>query len=44
MATGIILSLGIWGILLTFGNFVVIWNIFSLFGKLYQEKSGNPDD
>jgi hypothetical protein len=23
--------------------FVAIWFIFPLFGKLYQEKSGNPD-
>jgi hypothetical protein len=25
-----------------FINFVVIWYIFSLFGMLYREKSGNP--
>jgi hypothetical protein len=38
-----------WPILLIFAilcvhlvNFVVIWNIFSRFGMLYQEKSGNP--
>jgi hypothetical protein len=39
----------IWSILRTFGifyvylvYFVVIWNKFSRFGMLYQEKSGNP--
>jgi hypothetical protein len=37
------------GILLPFGiffghlvYFMVIWNIISHFGKLYQQKSGNP--
>jgi hypothetical protein len=25
-----------------FGNVVVIWYIFTRFGKLRQEKSGNP--
>jgi hypothetical protein len=32
----------IWYILLPFDNVVVIWNFFSRFGKLCQEKSGNP--
>jgi hypothetical protein len=38
-----------WNILWTFGifydnflHFVFIWYIFSGFGMLYQEKSGNP--
>jgi hypothetical protein len=26
----------------SFGNFVVIWYIFTRFGTLCQEKSGNP--
>jgi hypothetical protein len=34
----------IWNILLQFGNLVVSWYIFSPFGILYQEKSGNPDE
>jgi hypothetical protein len=29
-------------ILYPFDNIVVLWYIFSLFGTLYQEKSGNP--
>jgi hypothetical protein len=29
-------------ILWPFGNIVVIWYIFPHFGKLCQEKSGNP--
>jgi hypothetical protein len=33
----------IWYILWLFGNVVVIRYIFPLFGKLCQEKSGNPD-
>jgi hypothetical protein len=33
----------IWYILWPFGNVVVIWYIFPRFGKLCQEKSGNPD-
>jgi hypothetical protein len=39
----------IWSISLPFGifcgnlvNFMVIWYMFSRFGALYQEKSGNP--
>jgi hypothetical protein len=28
---------------LPFGNVVVIWHIFPPFGKLCEEKSGNPD-
>jgi hypothetical protein len=32
----------IWYILWSFGNVVVIWNIFPRFGILCQEKSGNP--
>jgi hypothetical protein len=32
----------IWYILRPFGNVVVIWCIFPRFGKLCQEKSGNP--
>jgi hypothetical protein len=32
----------IWYILLSFGNFMVIWYTFSRFGILCQEKSGNP--
>jgi hypothetical protein len=31
-----------WNILWTFGNVVVIWYIFSRFGILCQDKSGNP--
>jgi hypothetical protein len=41
--------MAIWYILLSIGkfngrllHFVVIWYIFSRFGILYQEKSGNP--
>jgi hypothetical protein len=34
--------MAIWNILGPFGTVVVIWYIFSLFGTLYQEKSGNP--
>jgi hypothetical protein len=40
-----------WNILWTFGifyyhlvRFVFIWYIFSGFGIMYQQKSGNPDD
>jgi hypothetical protein len=40
--------MAIWSILLPFrifyGNYVVFWNIFSRFGLLCQEKSGNPDE
>jgi hypothetical protein len=32
----------IWYILWPYGNVVVIWYIFPRFGKLCQEKSGNP--
>jgi hypothetical protein len=32
----------IWYILWPFGNVVVTWYIFSRFGILCQEKSGNP--
>jgi hypothetical protein len=32
----------IWHILFPFGNVVVIWYIYPRFGKLCQEKSGNP--
>jgi hypothetical protein len=32
----------IWYMLWPFGNVVVIWYIFPRFGKLCQEKSGNP--
>jgi hypothetical protein len=32
----------IWYILWPFGNVVAIWHIFPRFGKLCQEKSGNP--
>jgi hypothetical protein len=32
----------IWYILWPFGNVVVIWYIFPLFGILSQETSGNP--
>jgi hypothetical protein len=32
----------IWYILWAFGNFIVILYIFPRFGKLRQEKSGNP--
>jgi hypothetical protein len=42
--------MAIWYILWSFGtfcghlvHFVVTWYIFSHFGILYQEKSGNPD-
>jgi hypothetical protein len=31
-----------WYILWPLGNVVVIWYIFSRFGKLCQDKSGNP--
>jgi hypothetical protein len=31
-----------WYILWPFGNVVAIWRIFPRFGKLCQEKSGNP--
>jgi hypothetical protein len=38
-----------WFILPSFGlfcdqfvDFIIIWNIFSRFGMLHQEKSGNP--
>jgi hypothetical protein len=31
-----------WYILWPFGNVVVIWFIFTRFGILRQEKSGNP--
>jgi hypothetical protein len=31
-------------ILWTFEKFLVIWYIFSRFGILYKEKSGNPAD
>jgi hypothetical protein len=33
----------IWYILWPIGNVVVIWNVFSRFGILCQEKSGNPE-
>jgi hypothetical protein len=33
--------MAIWCILWPFGNVVVIWYIFPLFGILHQEKSGN---
>jgi hypothetical protein len=33
---------GICSILWPFGNFAAIWYIFSQFGTLCQEKSGNP--
>jgi hypothetical protein len=41
----------VWSILRPFGIFVAVWcilwlfgtYIFSRFGKLYQEKSGNPE-
>jgi hypothetical protein len=32
----------IWYVLWPFGNFVVVWDIFQLYGNLCQEKSGNP--
>jgi hypothetical protein len=32
----------LWYILWPFGNVVVIWYIFPHFGKLCQEKYGNP--
>jgi hypothetical protein len=35
-------SIAIWYILRTFGDFAVIRYIFPRFGKLYQDKSGNP--
>jgi hypothetical protein len=35
--------LAIWYIIWPMGNLVVFWYIFSLFGILYHEKSGNPD-
>jgi hypothetical protein len=34
--------MAIWSILWQFGKFMVIWQIFSRFGKLYQGKSGSP--
>jgi hypothetical protein len=37
-----ILPTAIWYILWPFGNVVVSWYIFPRFGKLCQEKSGNP--
>jgi hypothetical protein len=33
--------MNIWDILLLFGTFVLVWYIFSGFGVMYQEKSGN---
>jgi hypothetical protein len=33
----------IWYIVYPFGNFEVVGNVFTRLGKLYQEKSGNPD-
>jgi hypothetical protein len=33
----------VWNILLPLGNLVAIWYIFSRFGILCQEKSGNPE-
>jgi hypothetical protein len=35
--------MAIWYILWPFGIFVGHFDIFSLFGILYQEKSGNPE-
>jgi hypothetical protein len=32
----------IWSILRPLVYFIVIWYIFSRFGMMYQEKSGNP--
>jgi hypothetical protein len=32
----------IWYIFCSFGTFLFIWNIFTGFGIMYQEKSGNP--
>jgi hypothetical protein len=41
--------MSIWSILMPFGTFcghmlyfVIIWYIFSRFGMMYKEKSGNP--
>jgi hypothetical protein len=34
--------IAIWYILWSFGSFVVIWLIFTHFGILCQDKSGNP--
>jgi hypothetical protein len=34
----------VWYVLGPFGNLVVSWDILTHFGKLYQEKSGNPDN
>jgi hypothetical protein len=43
--------MAMWNILRTFEkfydhlvHFVLIWNIFSGFGIMYREKSGNPDE
>jgi hypothetical protein len=33
----------IWYIFWPFGNVVLIWFIFTRFGILCEEKSGNPD-
>jgi hypothetical protein len=45
----LVYCMGIWSILWTFNifyghlvYFVVVWYIFPRFGRLYQEKSGNP--
>jgi hypothetical protein len=35
-------STAIWNILQPFGNLAAIWYIFTHFGFVYQEKSGNP--
>jgi hypothetical protein len=34
--------MSIWSFLRLFGIFLVIWYIFSRFGMVYQEESGNP--
>jgi hypothetical protein len=34
--------MAIWNILQPFGNLVELWFIFSRFGTLNREKSGNP--
>jgi hypothetical protein len=46
----VVCYLAIWSTLLLFAifccllvNFMVTWYIFSCFGMLYQEKSGNPE-
>jgi hypothetical protein len=46
----LICPMAVWKILQTFrisydhlAHFVFIWSIFSSFGIMYQEKSGNPD-